>query len=430
MLKADFFSSTSTETASAGGAGNRFPAITLQADPCEPPAAPRWPMWKIYRIQRKSDGRSYIGVTRRSILARMAMHDLIARRRPGLGKTGSLGEAIREAIAQGAKFGAAFSVDVLARTGDPDQARELERMWIERLGTAAPHGFNLLPGGASLGGPCNAKPVAVTHPARGVLTFPSVMDAVAATNADREAAGMEALSLGSVYARIGLGWSVDQALELAPHRDRRRARPLFTWRGRTYRSLRELADEEGLRIDSARSKLYRARQAGCAPSADMAADRRRPGSHRTGGVGYGRLTPLQLPHPREAEGPWVDAETFARLSGVPKATVLNRFHRIVENGRDPATLTRAEFLAALTDTRNRRIIIRLTVPNGPTMEGGVREVIRRVLSDQHVSGQRREQIGMSAIRARLRRMPGWPNNLSPAAVAGAFGFQPDTGASS
>ncbi|PPQ28196.1 hypothetical protein CCS01_25040 [Rhodopila globiformis] len=364
-------------------------------------------------------------MTRRPIQIRMAMHELLARRRSRFVRSGSLAEAIRAVHAQGGSFDAAFTVEVLAETADPDQARQLERAWIARLGTAAPHGFNLMPGGSSLGGPCNAMPVAVMHPSRGLLNFPSLMDAVAAIDADRAVAGVAPLSLSGVYARRDLGWTIEQALELTPHRDRRGERVPFRWHGRTYQSLRELAAAEGLRVDTARSKLSRARRAGCAATDDMAADRRCKGTHRTGGVGRGRLPPLSLPHPTDPDADDVNAGVFARLSGVPKATVLTRYQRLRRDVLDPDGLRRATLLAALLHGLDRRVVISLTLPDGQVLRGGVREVVRRVLDNPNLDRQRPERLGFSAIRRRLRCVPGWPEKLTPKAIEWAFGFRPD-----
>jgi hypothetical protein len=52
----------------------------------------------------------------------------------------------------------------------------------------------------------------------------------------------------------------------------------------------------------------------------------------------------------------------------------------------------------------------------------VRELIRYVLSSPSLLAVRKENLGMSAIRARLRRLQGWPSSLQGADVAWAFGF--------
>jgi hypothetical protein len=262
------------------------------ADP-SPTSLSGAPVWTAYEILCRRSGRGYVGITRRSLPVRVAAHDLLARRRPDLGGPGSLGAAIRRAHGLGLSFHEAFSVRVLAQTSDPQQARELERLWIARLGTAAPHGYNLMPGGASLGGPANAEAVSIRHRQRGLLHFGSLMDAVADINREREQGGKAPLSLGGVYARRALGWTIEEALELRRHADGRRQRALFRWHGRTYHSLHELARKEGLPISTARSRLHRARRAGCDSSHDGGTDRRKPGPWRRDGTGCG----LQPPPP-------------------------------------------------------------------------------------------------------------------------------------
>ena len=378
----------------------------------------------IYHISRLADRRGYVGVTKRPLPVRLAVHCCIALRRPKLGGPGTLAEAIRQAHADGLSFESAFRVEILAVAYSPDEARRLERAWIAALGTARPHGFNIMPGGASLGGPANATPVVIEHPARGILYFASLMDAVADIDRERRDHGLPPLQLGSIYARRAMGWPMEEALELADHADGRRKRPAFLSHGRSYDTLHDLAVAEGLPIDTIRSKLHRARQAGCDAGHDAARDRRLPGGDRTGGVGCGRQPPLALPHPLDPGAAPVDATMFARLTGVPKGTVLHRYHRFVQ-ARGSAASTRDEMLAALTRHEDRRMRVRLQLPNRQRLSGGVREVIRAVLGNADLEQSRAERLSLSGIRARLRRVPGWPRGMARQGVLWAFGFRPD-----
>ena len=392
---------------------------------CQPPAemTALW-TWLVYYIRRRADGRPYVGVTSRPLPVRIAAYDHTALLRPRLGRPGTLVHAIRQAYADGLSFHDAFQVDILASTSSPEEARRLERHWIARLRTASPHGFNVMPGGASLGGPANAVPVVLEHPARGTLHYGSLLQAIADIDRERQNLGEPPLQPGAVYARRAMGWPVAEALGLTKHADGRRKRPLFRWHGRTYDTLHELALAEGLPIDAIRSKLYRARQAGCDAAEDAAPDRRLPGRRRTGGGGCGRQPPLVLPHPLDPQADPVDAARFARLIGLPRATVLHRYHRL-ERERDGSALTRGAVLAALTRRSDRRRIITLALPDGRRLSGGVREVIRAVLADAEVEQSRPERLGLSAIRARLRRLPHWPGRLTPTELLWAFGFDPD-----
>lgn len=399
-------------------------AVSPATSPTVPIINP--PIWRIYYLRRLADSCGYVGVTQRPLAVRLAAHDHRARLRPRRGGPGTLAAAIRQAYAEGLSFQAAFQPEVLAETLCPHEARNLERTWIARLGTAAPRGFNIMPGGASLGGPANVAAVTIAHPTRGILRFASLMDAVAATDRERRDQGQPPLRLGTLYARRELGWAIEEALELKAHVDGRRERAAFRWRGRTYRTLEEVARSEGLAIDTVRSKLFRARQAGCDPDHDASQDRRRPGTYWIGGARCGRQPPLVLPHPLDPRAAAVDAASFARLTGLPRATVLNRHRRLVQ-GQGEAVPSRSTVLVALMERQDRRLVISLPLPGGKTLRDGVRAVIRKVLSNPALNNARAESLGASAIRACLRRIPGWPEDLPPEAVSWAFGFRDEAG---
>jgi hypothetical protein len=303
------------------------------------------------------------------------------------------------------------------------EARRLEALWIERLQSRVPNGFNLQPGGATLGGPGNARPITLGPVGQAPQVFQSIMSALAASNATREANGHKALRLPAVYARLQAGHAQRAAFGLTQRLDlrRKRAEP-FRYRGRTHVSLHTVASRKNIQIDTLRSRLHRARIAGIA-NADIGFDRRLPGSPRRNDAGTGRLPPLSLPHPKDAEAPPVSAAEFARLTGIPKATVTHRFNRVLAGDfGDPSQLQREQLLSLLTSEQERRIVIALPVPDGRTLRAGVRELIRYVLSSPSLLAVRKENLGMSAIRARLRRLQGWPSSLQGADVAWAFGF--------
>jgi hypothetical protein len=226
-----------------------------------------------------------------------------------------------------------------------------------------------------------------------------------------------------VYARLQAGHAQRAAFGLTQRLDlrRKRAEP-FRYRGRTHVSLHTVASRKNIPIDTLRSRLHRARLAGIT-NADIGFDRRLPGSPRRNDAGTGRLPPLSLPHPKDAEAPPVSAAEFARLTGIPKATVTHRFNRVLAGDfGDPSQLQREQLLSLLTSEQERRIVIALPVPDGRTLRAGVRELIRYVLSSPSLLAVRKENLGMSAIRARLRRLQGWPSSLQGADVAWAFGF--------
>ncbi|CAH2603445.1 GIY-YIG domain-containing protein [Rhodovastum atsumiense] len=375
----------------------------------------------IYEIRRTADGKRYVGLTQRPLPVRFTAHCADAMRDGGRrGRHGTITEAIREVLRAGQKPRERFITKVLEVCADLTQARRAEKAWIARLGTAAPTGFNLMPGGASVGGPGNAKEISFSHPVRGELRFPAISAALADINAERLRSGFRPLAEATVCARLELGWPTDEAFELVDHRDARTRRPPFLWHGRRYDSLRDLARVEGLPIATARSRLHRARQAGHGESHDAGTDRR---CHAT--QQRCRAARLALPDPRSSSAPPVDAATFARLTGIPRATVLTRWHRLRRRNTDVAELDPTMVLAALQTPVDRRVHLTLVLPDGRRVAGGVREVIRQVLDDPGLKGGRIERLGESAIRARLRRLPGWPQGpFTEDAISWAFGFTP------
>ena len=401
---------TPVDSASTAGAEG----VPAQPDA---PAIPGRPL-TVYKVSERATGRAYIGITVRPVPVRFAAHCRAAR--VGRGRPGTLAAAIRAALARGEAPKDAFAVETIDVAQGPDEARYLERTHIAGHWTQAPAGFNIMPGGASLGGPANAVALAIRHPRLGTTTYPSLSLAVAAINVERAGRGAPPLDPPGVYARIAMGWSPDEALGLVPHFDRRGRRDGFVWRGRQEHGLRAVAAAEGLGIDTMRSRLQRAREAGRVGS-DVACDHRRRG-HRP----VVRAAALLLPHPYQDTGT-VNAALFARLTGLARATVLHRYHRLRRSGRNVAALPRAALVTALTGETDRRVVVSLVLADGTVLGGGVRALIRRVLSDHGLEADRAERIGASAIRARLRRLPGWPDAPDPSGVAWAFGFNADGG---
>jgi hypothetical protein len=72
-------------------------------------------------------------------------------------------------------------------------------------------------------------------------------------------------------------------------------------------------------------------------------------------------------------------------------------------------------------------MLELSLPDGRVLRGGVRKLVRMVLDEPGLKWGRHEHLGASAIRARLRRLPGWRARapLDPAHVQWAFGFRSD-----
>lgn len=203
---------------------------------------------------------------------------------------------------------------------------------------------------------------------------------------------------------------------------RRRRAAAFRFSGKAHIALRTASQRSGIPIDTLRSRLHRAKRAGC-PGADIAMDRRCPGFPRRDGATTGRQPPMSLPHPfDEAKAP-VSAAEFARMTNLPKSSVTYRFNLIRDgNFGDPSQMQREQLLSLLTSEQERRIVIALPVPDGRVLHGGVRELIRDLFAQPELLAMRHERLGPSAIRARLRKLPSWPLPVAAGDISWAFGF--------
>ena len=385
------------------GAG-RFDASCAMAlaRPIKPGAIEDRP-WRVYAIEDLETRRSYVGITQRSPAARKVAHIYQARRDTPV-RPGGLLARIREIEASGRCPGAVLVVSTLDTTRSATEARRLEAEWIERLNTRSPAGYNLMPGGSSLGGPSNSKPVTLAIPGRGVRTFPTIQDAIA----DRMTATLPVLQPSTVYARLAMGWSAAEALGYRTHRDGRRLRPAFRVGDTVYRDLRSASVATGLSQDTLRSRLQRASLVQPGGVVDCGADRRHAGRGRTALLGLVWA----------GTGEPVTAEEFARRTGVPKGTVIHRMQRVRRSGQIVSPRRLHKLLTTPTD---RRTVIRLDLPGGESWTGGQRDLIRRLFARPELEAARRERLSESGIRRRLRLL-GTEKWWSAEAVRQAFGF--------
>lgn len=376
-------------------------------------------LFRIYEIKERRTGLGYVGVTALVMNDRFLGHRQDAcrdrRRRPG-----GLADAIRRSAADGLVYLQAFSIRELATTTDPEEARRLEAEWIERRRTRVPDGFNQMPGGRSLGGPLNSCPVTVEHPIRGTLDYPSLSVAIIDANAEHERQRLPTVGAEAVYARIRAGWTPAQALGLVHRTDGRRIRASFTWAGHEYDTLRDASIASGVPIATLRSRLHRARTALHAPPPEIATDRRRSGPARSPvPTSSGILVPAPPGHVEAL----VTLEAFARLAKVPKSTVTYRYRRLEREGRSPDEMPADELHAFLVGSVDRRILLDLRIAPSEVWSDGIRSLIARLFATPAVECRRVDRIGGSAIRARLRTLPGWPDRLSAVAIRWAFGFE-------
>lgn len=377
--------------------------------PARQPCQTAVPSYVVYSISRKDDRKTYVGLTRRSVENRVKAHVRDAMRPGRKSSPGSLASAIRQALFSGHRFESRFVVEVLASGLTEEEARDAEVLWVEQLNAYAPKGFNILPAGTSVGGPGNARPATLSHPQHGPVTYPSLYAAIEARNKELVAAGRKPIEVNTVYARLMIGWVLEEALGYEIREDgRSRRRPFFS-EGVVLRRLREVSEATGLSTSALRSRLHRAARLGIAVP-DVGVDRRR--------FGQGRHKPLLLPDPSGAvSGRALSIKEFARQAGVAKATVAYRYHQL----KDPDSMIDSDLVAHLISDQDRRRMLTLALPDGRVLTGGEREVVRQVLADPLIAWSRPERLSESGVRRRLRLIP---DNDGPA-IQWAFGFAPE-----
>ncbi|MQW40774.1 hypothetical protein CN150_34930 [Sinorhizobium meliloti] len=130
----------------------------------------------------------------------------------------SLGHAIRQELLADPENASRFSIRQLSIHESQTEMLADENIWIEKLGTMAPNGYDLMPGGRSAGGVGNS--LAMELFIDGALRmFPSIKQAA---HALAEAASIDAKKFAAwVYFRLGKGWPIAEAFDLEPHEDGR-----------------------------------------------------------------------------------------------------------------------------------------------------------------------------------------------------------------
>ncbi len=279
--------------------------------------------------------KSYVGVTIRSLERRLSAHLREASRAKRSISLYSLGHAIREELRGGAGNSGRFSIRELGVHQSQAEMLEHEALWIEKVGTMAPNGYNLMPGGSSAGGLGNTKPVELFVDGA-LMSFKSIAEAAyaLATAANIDPAKFQARA----YSRIDNGWTVAEAFDLEPHED-----------GRTTERSRKAA-AEGRLLATVRSKDYR----------DLLKTKQPK-------IRKGSL----LPHPTE-EGRMVTIDQFIKISELPKSTVTHRLKRIWPIEK----LAREEVIKKLTTKEDRRRIFEF-MHDGKLVREGVNELAAR-----------------------------------------------------
>ena len=167
--------------------------------------------------------------------------------------------------------------------------------------------------------------------------------------------------------------------------------------GQTFRSLRAASNVLGVSAQTLRSRLHRAKQLGRG-TVDVGQDRRR----RSSSVQRRPRSRILLPDLRTGQL-CLNATEFARLSKLPKATVLHRWHQIALSGQNPSLLAPADLHRRLTTPVQRQHSVTLRLPSGRRLSGGVRKVVKTFLADAE-SASVKLRLSESGIRRRLRRV--------------------------
>ena len=368
----------------------------------------------IYDLHDRLADRHYVGVTSRSLAARCQAHVSQARRGCGI-RPGGLMARLREILAAGGGFGEAFAATEIAHADSEAEARKLERDWIAALDAMSPRGYNLMPGGASLGGRSNSRPIVVNLGRRGTRRFGSIGEAIADRNNALAAEGKPPLQISTVHARLAAGRTAAQALGWRRHQDGRSRRKPFVLFGRRYTSMSAAARATGIHAETLKSRLHRLDRGSGQAGADITEDRRSRGP--------GSTSRLSIVWPSTSEV--LTADAFARRAGVSKATVIHRWHRL-RRERDAAggpPLTAEEIHAGLAARVERRRTVTLELPDGTRLSGGEREVIRCLFGDPALGAGRVLPLSESGIRRRLRTL-GEAERHAVGPVRWAFGFGP------
>ncbi|ASP93334.1 GIY-YIG nuclease family protein [Sinorhizobium meliloti] len=116
--------------------------------------------YQTYRIEHRNAQdelvKSYVGVTIRSLEDRLSAHLREASRAERSISPHSLGHAIRQELLADPANASRFSIRQLSIHESQTEMLADENIWIEKLGTMAPNGYNLMPGGRSAGGAATA----------------------------------------------------------------------------------------------------------------------------------------------------------------------------------------------------------------------------------------------------------------------------------
>ncbi|WP_156419401.1 hypothetical protein [Aureimonas sp. AU12] len=324
-------------------------------------------MFKVYRIRHLNhegaELKSYVGLTARTLARRKDAHINEASRAKRSIHSLSLGAAIRAEIRSANNPHEHFQIELLEEYGTVHAMLEGEGRWIEELGTMAPNGYNLMPGGCSAGGPSNSKPMRLLVD-NVLVEFPSIK--AAAQVRARELEKDLDRFVGMVFMRIQNGWTHAEALEFESHEDGRGT------------ELSRKARADGENVATVRSRAHRERI-------------------KTTAVAIPRG--FNLPAP-DGSGRKVPIKEFAEMSGVSQSTVMHRLHQIVGSIDAMASADTIDHLIRKQD-RVKPIVVRL--PDGTLVEGSRNHLAKEFSEGAYASYRTIHNLGYQALRTRLRK---------------------------
>jgi predicted GIY-YIG superfamily endonuclease len=330
----------------------------------------------VYKITHHLVGgelKLYIGVTRRTLEKRLSAHFNESTRKKTRGlSTYSLGYAIRGHLTLDKKediLKETFKIAELQTYSSVQDMLDGEAVWIDRLGTMAPQGYNVLRGGSSAGGPSNSKPCEIFL-GGSVQSFSSItaaVDAVVKLKGMDDEKEIEKFH-GRVKARMnyksGSEWTFAAALELEPRDDLR-----VTELSRTAKAKNE-------NLGTARSRDYRSKKAAQLANVQKVSFIPDPANHNA----------------------TVSIAKAAELLGVPVSTLRWRLDQIRTK---IGNMTSAAILAHLAASQDREQQFQITLPSGELLRAGHNAVAQRFKRPGH---------SVSAIKSRLRKLGSAPNN--------------------
>lgn len=330
-------------------------------------------VYKITHHLADNKKKLYIGVTCRTLEDRLRAHfNESTREKPRGLSHFSLGYAIREQLEHNKSDDAlwkSFEIATLENYRSVQEMLDGEGFWIDEFDTMAPHGYNLMRGGSSAGGPSNSKPCEIFLDGS-LQKFTSIQ---AATEAVAKFMGITdekqvSRFKGRVRTRMnckdGPGWTFAAALDLEPREDLR-----TTERSRTAKQ-----DKENL--DTVRSRDYRRLKA-----------------EKLENVGKVET----IPHPNNLSET-VSIKEAAKLLNIAKSTLRWRLDQIRPKIE---TMAAKDIIAHLETSQTREKQFHVTLPSGEEINAGHNALAAQFSRQGH---------SVSAIKSRLRKLGPAPTN--------------------